>query len=78
MVYTVSYTHSDAADEEDSLDLGGRRIIKKKKHAIASSSTFYYALLPPASEITDASGVVAAGPSAYTTPFSFQCPLYTY
>ncbi len=27
----VSYTHSDAADEEDSVDLGGRRIIKKKK-----------------------------------------------
>jgi len=26
----VSYTHSDAADEEDSVDLGGRRIIKKK------------------------------------------------
>ena len=26
----VSYT-SDAADEEDSVDLGGRRIIKKKK-----------------------------------------------
>src|SRR5665648_1294844 len=23
---------SDAADEEDSVDLGGRRIIKKKKH----------------------------------------------
>ena len=36
---TFSYTHngtcllytSDAADEEDSVDLGGRRIIKKKK-----------------------------------------------
>src|SRR5665648_1213822 len=27
LVYT-----SDAADEEDSVDLGGRRIIKKKKH----------------------------------------------
>ena len=27
----VSYTQSDAADEEDSVDLGGRRIIKKKK-----------------------------------------------
>ena len=24
---TVSYTHLDAADEEDSVDLGGRRII---------------------------------------------------
>ncbi len=30
-IVTVSYTHSDAADEEDSVDLGGRRIIKKKK-----------------------------------------------
>ena len=30
----VSYTHSDAADEEDSVDLGGRRIIKKKKKKI--------------------------------------------
>ena len=28
---TVSYTHLTAADEEDSVDLGGRRIIKKKK-----------------------------------------------
>ena len=28
----VSYTTSDAADEEDSVDLGGRRIIKKKKY----------------------------------------------
>ena len=28
---TVSYTHSDAADERSSVDLGGRRIIKKKK-----------------------------------------------
>ena len=28
---SVSYTHSDAADEEDSVDLGGRRIIQKKK-----------------------------------------------
>ena len=27
----VSYTHSDAADERSSVDLGGRRIIKKKK-----------------------------------------------
>ena len=25
---------SDAADEEDSVDLGGRRIIKKKKDSI--------------------------------------------
>ena len=30
-ISAVSYTHSDAADEEDSVDLGGRRIIKKKK-----------------------------------------------
>src|SRR5665648_124047 len=29
-VYCLLYT-SDAADEEDSVDLGGRRIIKKKK-----------------------------------------------
>ena len=28
--YCLLYT-SDAADEEDSVDLGGRRIIKKKK-----------------------------------------------
>ena len=28
----VSYTHSDAADERSSVDLGGRRIIKKKKN----------------------------------------------
>ena len=27
----LSLIHSDAADEEDSVDLGGRRIIKKKK-----------------------------------------------
>ncbi len=27
----VSYTHSDAADEEDSVALGGRRIIKQQK-----------------------------------------------
>ena len=27
----VSYTHSDAADERSSVDLGGRRHIKKKK-----------------------------------------------
>ena len=31
---TVSYTHSDAADERSSVDLGGRRIIKKKKKII--------------------------------------------
>ncbi len=31
----VSYTHSDAADEEDSVDLGGRRIIIKKTIDIA-------------------------------------------
>ncbi len=30
-VIPVSYNTSDAADEEDSVDLGGRRIIKKKK-----------------------------------------------
>ena len=30
-VKAVSYTHSDAADERSSVDLGGRRIIKKKK-----------------------------------------------
>src|SRR5674536_390055 len=28
---SVSYYTSDAADEEDSVDLGGRRIIKKKR-----------------------------------------------
>ena len=28
-IYCLLYT-SDAADEEDSVDLGGRRIIKKK------------------------------------------------
>ncbi len=27
----MSLIHIDAADEEDSVDLGGRRIIKKKK-----------------------------------------------
>ncbi len=32
--YPVSYTHSDAADEEDSVDLGGRRIIKKKTNKV--------------------------------------------
>eukprot|EP00658_Telonema_sp_P-2_P056707 TRINITY_DN4514_c0_g1_i3.p1 TRINITY_DN4514_c0_g1~~TRINITY_DN4514_c0_g1_i3.p1 ORF type:complete len:119 (-),score=41.50 TRINITY_DN4514_c0_g1_i3:8-364(-) len=31
--YCLLYT-SDAADEEDSVDLGGRRIIKKKKNNI--------------------------------------------
>ena len=30
-VYTCLLYTSDAADEEDSVDLGGRRIIKKKK-----------------------------------------------
>ena len=29
--YTCLLYTSDAADEEDSVDLGGRRIIKKKK-----------------------------------------------
>ena len=29
--YVLSLIHTDAADEEDSVDLGGRRIIKKKK-----------------------------------------------
>ena len=33
-VYCLLYT-SDAADEEDSVDLGGRRINKKKKKADA-------------------------------------------
>ena len=32
VVIAVSYYTSDAADEEDSVDLGGRRIIKKKKN----------------------------------------------
>src|SRR5674536_408833 len=33
--YTLCLLYtSDAADEEDSVDLGGRRIIKKKKYAI--------------------------------------------
>ena len=31
---SVSYTHSDAADERSSVDLGGRRILKKKKKII--------------------------------------------
>ena len=30
-VLALSLIHTDAADEEDSVDLGGRRIIKKKK-----------------------------------------------
>ena len=30
-MYTCLLYTSDAADEEDSVDLGGRRIIKKKK-----------------------------------------------
>ena len=33
IVSCLLYT-SDAADEEDSVDLGGRRIIKKKKKKI--------------------------------------------
>ena len=32
----LSLIHTDAADEEDSVDLGGRRIIKKKKKKIRS------------------------------------------
>ena len=28
----LSLIHTDAADEEDSVDLGGRRIIKKNKY----------------------------------------------
>eukprot|EP00658_Telonema_sp_P-2_P030261 TRINITY_DN22885_c0_g1_i3.p1 TRINITY_DN22885_c0_g1~~TRINITY_DN22885_c0_g1_i3.p1 ORF type:complete len:117 (-),score=18.24 TRINITY_DN22885_c0_g1_i3:34-384(-) len=31
-IYTCLLYTSDAADEEDSVDLGGRRIIKKKKN----------------------------------------------
>eukprot|EP00658_Telonema_sp_P-2_P078194 TRINITY_DN7265_c0_g1_i8.p1 TRINITY_DN7265_c0_g1~~TRINITY_DN7265_c0_g1_i8.p1 ORF type:complete len:102 (-),score=5.21 TRINITY_DN7265_c0_g1_i8:100-405(-) len=31
LLYTCLLYTSDAADEEDSVDLGGRRIIKKKK-----------------------------------------------
>src|SRR5665648_1287660 len=31
MIYSCLLYTSDAADEEDSVDLGGRRIIKKKK-----------------------------------------------
>eukprot|EP00658_Telonema_sp_P-2_P072329 TRINITY_DN61482_c0_g1_i4.p1 TRINITY_DN61482_c0_g1~~TRINITY_DN61482_c0_g1_i4.p1 ORF type:complete len:160 (+),score=4.06 TRINITY_DN61482_c0_g1_i4:301-780(+) len=33
LVYICLLYTSDAADEEDSVDLGGRRIIKKKKHS---------------------------------------------
>ena len=33
----VSYTHSDAADERSSVDLGGRCFIKKKKKKKANS-----------------------------------------
>ncbi len=37
---SVSYTHSDAADEEDSVDLGGRRIIKtQNKQLIRTTYT---------------------------------------
>src|SRR5674536_400389 len=32
LAYICLLYTSDAADEEDSVDLGGRRIIKKKKH----------------------------------------------
>eukprot|EP00658_Telonema_sp_P-2_P066453 TRINITY_DN5546_c0_g1_i4.p1 TRINITY_DN5546_c0_g1~~TRINITY_DN5546_c0_g1_i4.p1 ORF type:complete len:189 (-),score=50.63 TRINITY_DN5546_c0_g1_i4:72-638(-) len=34
LIYTCLLYTSDAADEEDSVDLGGRRIIKKKKKRI--------------------------------------------
>ncbi len=34
VVFLSLITHLDAADEEDSVDLGGRRIIKKKKKKI--------------------------------------------
>ena len=33
-IIPVSYTHSDAADERSSVDVGGRRLIKKKKKAV--------------------------------------------
>ena len=33
LLFCLLYT-SDAADEEDSVDLGGRRVIKKKKKVI--------------------------------------------
>ena len=36
--YCLLYT-SDAADEEDSVDLGGRRIIKKKKTMKTNSTS---------------------------------------
>ena len=32
---------SDAADEEDSVDLGGRRIIKKTKHIVSRTRITY-------------------------------------
>ena len=32
----VSYTHSDAADDMQCVDLGGRRIIKKKNYTVLS------------------------------------------
>eukprot|EP00658_Telonema_sp_P-2_P076701 TRINITY_DN6766_c0_g1_i1.p1 TRINITY_DN6766_c0_g1~~TRINITY_DN6766_c0_g1_i1.p1 ORF type:complete len:106 (+),score=22.92 TRINITY_DN6766_c0_g1_i1:259-576(+) len=38
-VTCLLYT-SDAADEEDSVDLGGRRIIKKKKKIIMQNNSF--------------------------------------
>ncbi len=37
-VNTVSYTHSDAADDLLCVDLGGRRIIKKKPFTLLSYS----------------------------------------
>eukprot|EP00828_Plagiopyla_frontata_P014408 TRINITY_DN1891_c0_g1_i3.p1 TRINITY_DN1891_c0_g1~~TRINITY_DN1891_c0_g1_i3.p1 ORF type:complete len:257 (-),score=37.57 TRINITY_DN1891_c0_g1_i3:21-791(-) len=40
--YTCLLYTSDAADEEDSVDLGGRRIIKKKKKFKQQSSQQYY------------------------------------
>ncbi len=43
-VIPVSYTTSDAADEEDSVDLGGRRIIKKKKKNYFSLSVLLVVL----------------------------------
>ena len=35
----LSLYTSDAADEEDSVDLGGRRIIKKKKESESTRET---------------------------------------
>ena len=43
-VKAVSYYTSDAADEEDSVDLGGRRIIKKKKKKSSRASHDWHAL----------------------------------